>query len=563
MAVDFAVTQLTADDVLLLYIDGVEPIPVVQFTASWAVNEVPVAQCLVPVGRTFAGGGWGAEDPGRPGWQNDVRPFAPARVVFRPRGWYNQFGDPWPDQPVVVFSGYFDGYAYRRSQDKTQIVVNLTHWLIDLAASHVLSANWHPTNPASLAQPALLNLSCARVMTGADGGNAFVPDATAVGLTTKTVTADLWGAIKRVFCCLAQSSPLQLGPIEGCITPQLAARNEKALRALARIEGPGLSAETDYPYRYGRPLVIDGADQATVGLLVRNAVVQVALEPAAGTTFWEKLINGYGPAFGLSVIPLSDRALVVGDLPVLGDTWWQEIRADEYESFDQTAAMSRPIRGVGVYGQAGSFLGIAQTGPDQSGWYVGGCHLTDNAGTLLYTSAPSWLNTLSASLARQYFRRGRPEASAIRAVGENPTAGVDRAAIASVARLYNRYARCVYALYALKDRGGTLSGKLRFDIGPGSIVKIRAADDVDTRRGRAGDRLGSDFFGCVSRVTVNINAEAPAAGTTFQLTHLRTESENRDFERWVVREHPIFGNAIFGSGRHGSPLVPEYESLVE
>ena len=47
----------------------------------------------------------------------------------------------------------------------------------------------------------------------------------------------------------------------------------------------------------------------------------------------------------------------------------------------------------------------------------------------------------------------------------------------------------------------------------------------------------------MTRVTTNVDAERGAANTTFEFTHLRTESENNDpasTDRFSMTEHPFF-----------------------
>ena len=62
---------------------------------------------------------------------------------------------------------------------------------------------------------------------------------------------------------------------------------------------------------------------------------------------------------------------------------------------------------------------------------------------------------------------------------------------------------------------------------------------------------------------VAINAEAGMAGTTFMLSHVRTEAENaKGADRTSTPDHPLFGKSIHGGGKHGSPLIKEYDNLT-
>jgi hypothetical protein len=102
----------------------------------------------------------------------------------------------------------------------------------------------------------------------------------------------------------------------------------------------------------------------------------------------------------------------------------------------------------------------------------------------------------------------------------------------------------------------TISGKLRFDISPGALLRVQRQHEkaLSTKFD-----FGTDLFGHVNRVTFNINSESQLAGTTFQLTSVRTERENTE-DRTSVDKHPLFGDDIF----LGCPMhLPELEWLFK
>mgnify|MGYP003339982198 FL=1 len=81
-----------------------------------------------------------------------------------------------------------------------------------------------------------------------------------------------------------------------------------------------------------------------------------------------------------------------------------------------------------------------------------------------------------------------------------------------------RFARHWYKSEVLSQRYGELSGKLRFDISPGTTVKI----EMPVKE------IGNDgnMIGYVTQVSFSINAERAMAGTSFALAFLRTEEED-------------------------------------
>jgi hypothetical protein len=72
------------------------------------------------------------------------------------------------------------------------------------------------------------------------------------------------------------------------------------------------------------------------------------------------------------------------------------------------------------------------------------------------------------------------------------------------------------------------------------------------------DNLGGDTYGEVVRVSVFINADAPAAGTSFLLTNIRTISEflgDNKYNVYNVDSPGIYTkDSIHGNGTHGAPL---------
>lgn len=563
-----AVTYLSGNGALYLEVNG-RRFDVAQFTASWAVNEIPQGQCLVAVGRNarsdLAGELAAIHSAGESLFQ-----MQRARVVFSPEGEYDPSGAAWPAGERVVFDGYFVGFAHRRMSGKVQVIVNLTHWLIDLANSSCLSKNSHPSNPASLTTAAVMQQL--KEAGGAQG--AFVSHLTGHRVVQTQVLQDLWGAIKSLFSAVAAIKTSPVGPNDlcggvGAADATTFVRNDRALNALARMEGPALFLPAALAYKYGVPLVPQGFNTPLVDSAVGNAVCNSLIDSYATTTFWDKLVGEFGPMFGLAVVPLVDRALVVADTPAYGRDHWRAISPDEYDSFDQTAFVERPMRAVAVYGDVASFTG-ARNGPAPVNHRnVGGCFAAEGVspgdGLVQYVRAPAWLDTVMSGAVYGGASTGNPRAAATnspttpgatRPPPLNTPAYTDQ--LANVQPLYDRYAQTVYALQALRGRSGTVSGKLRFDIGPGSVVKVAANPDVRTAPGL--DKLAGDFYGCVSRVTVNINCESAMAGTTYQLTHLRTAAENRS-PRTSVQEHPLFARSIHGSGKHGAPLIEAYEDI--
>lgn len=551
-------TDLTLKGALRLEIDKVV-YEVTQYASSWAANEIPNAVCALAVGRNAR------TDKKATIHANGLfKQMTEARVLFTPFGDFSQDSE-WPAGSRVIFDGFFVGFTRRKINGKMHVIANLVHWLAALGCSSAVTKLGHVANPTSLNSAAVL---CHPDFTGAGLGNYI--SATAVShLAGDDFTADLWGAIKSIFCGLASIPTMVAGREGECggevarpglVGPPISFVNDFALQALSRMEGPG--GNCAMPYKYGVPLQMDTLGIAHAGDAIGQAIGQETVESWAATTFWDKLVAQYCPAFGMAVVPMVDRALVIADTPALQAEQappWKTLDANQYDADDMSSALDRPLRAVGVIASYES--------PTQAGLrdgdalpITGGCFVADSVkagdGATMFVAAPPWLRSLQF----QPVYAGGP-ATGILDELPGPSSTTPMEELAGIAfgvnagELYNRYARTVYVNHTLRGRGGSISGKLRFDIAPCSLIRLLGS----TEKFIGGeDDLALTQFATVTRVTFAINAEAGQAGTTFGLSHVRNEQENKD-PRTSVIQHPLFGDAIHGNGRHGAPIVPDYD----
>lgn len=122
--------------------------------------------------------------------------------------------------------------------------------------------------------------------------------------------------------------------------------------------------------------------------------------------------------------------------------------------------------------------------------------------------------------------------------------------VSQIQKLYESYAHTIYVSTSLLGRRLTLSSKLRFDIAPGSLLRL----DPQPQEFYAGvDSLAVPLYGHVAEVSINVNCEASRAETTLHLTHIRSSLEY-DQDNVSVTEHPLFGKDVYT----GAPLVSEW-----
>ena len=570
---NWAVTNLTADKAMVLNIEGIGDFDVVQYTGTFAKNEVPRATCLVAIGRDAR-----SKDAGT--WATihkvgmGLTQMKKATLYFEPTGdWKPGSTTQWKGRKVI-FEGYYVGMAYRKILEKVQPVLHLIHWLVDLGFSSTMCSNLHPSVPSSMGGVACMG-TAAGIQQGLGHGGAMETDTGTgqinfVGNLTYWDTAescleeDLWAGMKSILCDLSQDDRFTPGDFLGeCINGEGWKKNDRAQRALKRIEGPGAVAEGEgggcsMDYKYAKPLKLDIGDFHLIKNSIAESIASKPLESYAGCTFWDALLTGMLPEFGMAIVPLVDRALVIADCPAFRQSWTKTIGPDDYDGFDWSGMISQPLWGVGLICAHHSDTGAGES-EDDPVKPIGGGFVSQaaeaNDGMLLVQNAPSWLNwqTLGDS------HVGETTGIKDEAPGRTMTSGPDdppkskdpkpSEVAQTTCGIIQLVAQQVFIENMLRGRSAMISGKLRFDIAPGSVIRIEAKPELFAE---GIDQLAVPMYGQVERVTININSEARLASTTFNLGGVRTETENGQ-DRTSTARHPLFGTEIFV----GAPLVDD------
>lgn len=579
-AKNWAVTNFSNDKTLILTIEGIGDFTVSQFTASFAKNEVPRATCLVAIGRDAR-----SQNAATKAKIHTIgmglTQMKKATVYFEPTGdWKPASTKTWTGRKVI-FEGYYVGLAYRKVLDKVQPVLHLIHWLADLGFSSTMCSNLHPSVPSSLGGPAILGVMSGNSQQGsASGGGtqsdtgtnkiSFLGDLTYWEALETTVGEDMWNGIKSTFCDMAQDNrfaPETLaalaGGVTGCIGDESWKKNDRAQRALKKIEGPGKTgdaedaADCSMDYKYAKPLKIDDGGFPQVEDAIANRLAAAPLEAMAGATFWDVMLTNMFPEFGISIVPMVDRALVIADCPTIRTAWKKTIKPDDYEGFDWSGLLTQPLWGIGLICGHHSDSGDLQSGQEPvqpiAGGFVAKAEEASD-GMLMVQQAPPWLNWYTVAVDWAEESTGIKAEAPSRTMTssdtpDEPTKPQPSELAVSACEMLKRAAQTIYIDNMLRGRSAMISGKLRFDIAPGSIVRIEAKPELFDE---GVDELAVPMYGQVNRVTININAEAKSGGTTFNFTHVRTETENgRD--RTSTDRHPLFGTDIFV----GAPLVDD------
>jgi hypothetical protein len=514
---------------------------IVAISASFPLNTIPTASITLAVGMR-------AGSPGK------FASIHMVKTILQPRAPVTVFltitptagkKDKTESGEIKIFEGFLASMGYQRSHNSANYVINVVHWLDDLNNSSMLNGKWFPNAPFLMAQNAAFQ--ALQTNEGSVWSPVPVIDANEDIITETNISQNLWGdVIKPIFEEMANWDTPSADPNDASIKP-----NRGAQAALARIPAEAPSSVPGENTKLS-------LDISGVGLnaehSIRQALTKDAVESFAYTTFWSTLAGDYASQFLFAVSPCIDKAYVV---PFFGGLKFSgrpelTIEADDYSYANFNATMHQIIESVTVFwpGQMDPMLhlGGEVTASDRFALPAGQWPPTEIAqkpwqGLKLFKDLPSWLANTSPwpIMCGPTTGEGgkRPGDCLAPQTGESQLpAGwkkPDELANEMSDQICTRFAKHFYHTEFLSQRYGELSGKLRFDIAPGSIVKIKLPD---TELGEVGHMVAA-----VTKVSYAINAERALAGTSFDLSYIRTDDEDNRQDKITQTSSPLYSGA--------------------
>lgn len=549
-------------------------IPVKGFSSLWAKNEIPKAYLVVPVGREFGFSRLGRVEGEATLFQTEegilaVQNGLKVRVYgnFQLRDSMGEFprqallpeGSGTDQTKFTIFDGYIEGYSFQvDTSGAALLTLVLEHWLSDLDNASAAHPSMHPSNPSSFLFPTV------NAGTGTFNGPAFTDSATIKNfVTASTLAADLWagdtqeegirGYLRRV----ATGDLLEGGRIFGDIDELREFSNGPAVQAALDAFEP---LPGDGQYKFGTPLQLDTSSETYLESLLYSVSSQCSLsaeslQALGSQTTWGSILR-YAANYLLAVIPLVGRALVVPYFPA-NRKFFRTIPDTQIYSFVKNVSNPNPLKGVAVYGgrrwEAGPDV-VAGQGINEKELSLGGYYINENQrrGVLLFVQAPPWM----AGPVPSQFTKGSGANGGAQAVGTaaNPGAGQAPAAaspaqvMTDYTTLSDKFAKAVYFSEYTKERSIDISGPLRFDICPGSILRVYPPKEAFTNE----DYFGVPLLGCVESVAIRISIEDARPTTSFRLSHIRSEAENDNTESVIPDKNPIWSSSWLGA-----PLIEE------
>lgn len=535
-------------------ISGVN-VPVAQLSMTYGLNDIPTASIQIPMGSDVR---TNVKSPIYDVVANLLQ-MAEIRIYLA-----GQLGDfnagaadkeknnkwfPTIEEPVIIFMGYVSGVSYRRSSGRITTTIHMVNKLFDLASSSGGSKDVVPGSPNDFMTPTLIGGA------GTSAGDA----ATKFVETLPTdLKEDYSNAVLKCLNYIATNNQLQThaSALWCNKQSQLSSESEPNYRALNVINKfgswNGIATFSNDPYmgKYTTKYPLEVDSEATIAKASTTISSQISNSLAA-THMFGMLTNSVLPSFSFGIVPMA-RGAIMAPCLTMAKNHQITIPTSDYVDFNFSTQGQRALAGVGVLGN----YALGTLTPGQPKYCIGASYAstveTAKRGMWMFVNAPEWLEDMTNSDPKGV--TGDAGINKVLAKPGHDAVGIDEIAvkrdelkqeIEDTNDTMEKFAKMMYINQALTGRGGTLTGKLRFDIAPATTIKISAGPED------ALFSLTTDIYAFVSRVHIVINAEQASAATTFDLTNLRTANENAN--GLSFDEHPLFGKSYFKY----APIVPE------
>lgn len=506
----------------------------VQYVASFELNSIPTCSLTVAVGRNVR-----TQEPAQAHKTlGDVklRNFISVKLKMQALGSDGGAPNFWPADEFPIFLGYVTGTGWKRSTSGAAFTIHAEHWLGDLNYSSAVSGSSHPGNPAAFTYPAghrhMRLQSAGGELSGAPAGSPlWVPHFEDGEITASMAEDDLWARVLQPWLvAISQDDPID----KRLIGPEDPLGNDAAL---AILTGSGEGDEKFEIKSENMGMSLDGPNTVVLGNSIGMSLQKTRGENLFNTTLWGKVIGEWSPAYWFTVVPRVSDAIVAPFVGALAGQEWAVIKEGDYVQCDLHGAVPQALRAVGLHCPVEWITGANVNGgfyDAQKGGLAAVWPQTDmpRKGVVMMKDIPSWLADAVHSWRYGLVAEGvQPRQAIGNAAGDPKDVGPamdppedPNKSMSDYHSVLIDYAHQWFVLEQLKGRVGELSGRLRFDIAPGSQVKVEAGSDPFIQD----DALSQPFWASVSKVTYLINSEAQRAGTSFTLAHIRNEKENED-----------------------------------
>ncbi len=486
---------------------------------------------------------------------------------------------PWPDDPFKVFDGYVSGIGVVNSRGAIRLSVHAEHWLTDLRSSSKFSAHLHSMSTGNVT---------ARLI-GTDNFNVMVMNAEeADGIDN--ILEDVWGeGVGRVMYTLAESDRMDIDALAEIFKGQSSNyTNTRAVSALNRFNDS--SKITVVPLRVRS----EGVDADLAGIVsrwTRNYLGRVISDPSMGSTLWDTLKVVAG-SLHFSLVPNVEAVACAPYIPQIKRIH-AYVSAQEYTNCTVGGADTEPIRALGLLATAprSKFDSRKDAKDYESGqrklstdadplkvqpakWFLGYYDLVEDNldladpdsdnyrpdlvnGQFVVIQPPGWLTNLGMP---DHTHKTLPVRAAMASMinpkvdneDGNDNSGSQGSAYAEVegSIIGRRFAQVQYLKLVFAARNGVLTGRLRFDVAPGSSIAVEVVG------GKIPFYRDSTLYATVRGVQCMLDTTNSTASTTFSISGIRNNAEQNVLRGLAVDSHPMYNDLWVGTA-----LVPGFEPI--
>lgn len=519
---------------------GGADVDLVMFNCSYEMNTIPTCRATLPVGYRVL-------PPHLPSAAHmltgGINVQIPLVVYCDVKYCGGQYQPTLPSTGTyILFQGYVTGVGYMRQYDGYSMSIEGVHWLSNLSYSSIMSENSSPQNPTEFTFNAAL-------FAAAGGGKGCLPiTSVQVKSTEANVKSDLWGkVIQPWFLDLAAKNRInrqQLANLD--VNPNNDTKNNDVSQTLRKIDGEKLPFDTK---SFGV-----GATIATMigkELACTQQPTIATAERMAQQTFWDKIVGELKDTYMFSVIPFPTTAKVIPFIPGLRDVWDPAgegftFKGRDIVVQDGQAQLPRQLRAVCVYAGMADRCGAAMPpGAGVNNWRVGGAYVGADSGMVLMRAAPAFLRDTKLQHAfTGHVTKIRGNAFNHPGAGDAPPDPKPENTSKDARNMMDSVAHAWYVTEVLKNRYGDLSTPIRFDVAPGSSVKIEGTSGTFSSDGEA-------RYGQVTSVMHMFDAQQQRCGSSFRIAHMHNEAEHQQ-DQFTIDQHPYYTTTWPGA-RHITP----------
>ncbi len=523
---------------LILVLDGAS-FEVSSYVSQWAINEIPSCTLDLAIGiealsQKLAGvhGAGGA-----------LKMRTKARVILDIRGQKNAKNQ-WPGGQQVIFEGYIHSVQPSRSTRQVSIQVTLYHWLSDLNTSHFGFGRLAPGTPWALfkERPSTAAFGITDILHRGPNPDDYVKN-------EEIFDKDLYDLFMEGmrFSLTDVDSVLQFRTVDG-VKP--AAFHESCLAALDRVENLGC--------KLSQSVGVMSSDNPLDPRRINEMMGAIAHNAAGGSTAWTKIL-AFLNMFDLHLVPAVDGAFVAPKLA--GSTNHAiDIPNTEIDLGGGAGFQTNLPRGVVILPNRSSVsaMGTIPGGCNGINTYVLGQYVLPPG-----TSGTSLVGAIEVVPTPAIFGKefmGKPKDSQNKAKkstqqqpDSEPILGVKPGTIdcPPTTAFGDRWCESFYWNYVFSNRVQTIDSTLRFDITPGTIIKVDITH-ASTGRSAVGNipgYEGNTLYGVVEKLMYQISSEQKTMSTQLMVRYVKSEDDKDSYEQTAnANNHPLFDTYYGHSG---------------